>query len=86
MEMAEKERKEKEEQQKAIKKEVILNKKVQMRIHLERMEEARVASQASEGVNDETHVEGHAPDVEQQGTEEPEIRHGLTEVILSDYV
>lgn len=76
MEKAEKEKKEKEEQQKAIKEDVILNEKEQLRLQLERMEEGRVASEASEGIHDKTHVEGHAPEVEQQGTEEEEIRSG----------
>lgn len=73
MEKAENEKKDSKELQKAIEEEVILNEKEQLRLEqmrLERMEEARVASEASEDENDETHVEDHAPGVEQQGTEE----------------
>lgn len=81
MEKAEKDRKGREEHQKAIEDEVILNEKEQLRLELERMKEGRVASEASEGKNDETRG------VEQRGTEEEEIRHNdLTEVTFADYI
>ncbi|XP_070760128.1 urea transporter 2 isoform X1 [Enoplosus armatus] len=85
MEKAEKEKKERE-QQKAIEEEVILNEKEQLRLELERMEEGRVASEASQCTNDETRVKDHATGVQQQDTEE-EIRHNdLTEVTVAGNV
>lgn len=87
MEKVEKERKDREEQQKAIKEEVILNEKEQLRLELERMEEGKVMSEASEGKNDETHIKDRVPEVEQQGAEEEETRqNNLTEVTFDDLV
>lgn len=54
MEKAEKDRKEKEEQQRANEEQVIQNEKEQLRIELERLEEGRVVSDPSEGENDVT--------------------------------
>ncbi|XP_026177523.1 urea transporter 2 isoform X2 [Mastacembelus armatus] len=66
MEKAEKERKEVEEQKKIIKETMILNE--QEKRVLERMEEGREESERSEGNDDETHGEDHAPGVQQQHT------------------
>lgn len=81
---AEKERKEKEEQQKAIEEEVILNEKEQLRLELERMEEGRAASEASEAGNNETRAEDEAPGVEQQGTEEEIRQNEIIQVTIGE--
>ena len=85
MEKAEKEKKERDEQQRAIEEEVILSEKEQLRLELERMEEGKVTSEASEGKNDETQIKDHVLEMEQQGTEETR-QNNLTEVTVADYV
>ena len=59
MERAKKAEKESEEQQKAIKENIILNEKEQLRLEHERMEKGMAESEASEDENDETHVKDH---------------------------
>ncbi|KAK9522681.1 hypothetical protein VZT92_019130 [Zoarces viviparus] len=81
---AEKARIEREERN-TIKEEMILNEKLQLTLELERLEENRAASEASDEKNDKTHDEGYVPGVEQQGAED--IRHDdLTVVTVADHV
>uniref|UniRef100_UPI0037E788AD urea transporter 2 isoform X1 n=2 Tax=Semicossyphus pulcher TaxID=241346 RepID=UPI0037E788AD len=83
MEKAEKEKSEKEEQQRAIEEGVILNEKEQLKLDLERIEEGREASEASEGKYDETYYEEHESGLDQHFTEE-EITD--TDGTRADYV
>ncbi|XP_068559667.1 urea transporter 2 [Cebidichthys violaceus] len=83
MKKAEKERIEREKN--TNKEEMILNEKEQLRLELERLEENRAASEASDSKDDGTPVEGYAPGVEQKVAED--IRHvDLTEVTVADHV
>lgn len=85
MEKTKKEKEEREEQKNAIEEEIIQNEKEQLRLELERSEEQRAASEASEGRTEETRVEGFGPGEGPQGAED--LRHGdLTEVTVSEAV
>lgn len=74
MEKADKEMEEKENQQKAIQEEIILNEKQQMRLELERLEEGKLESRISEGEFEQTHVLTQDPEVNKQVTEEDKNR------------
>ncbi|XP_022074013.2 urea transporter 2 [Acanthochromis polyacanthus] len=86
-EKAETERKEKEEQQRAIEEEVMLNEKEQLRLELERMEEGKIESGASEDKNDKTQTNNLRLEVDEQvSDEEKNRRNDLTEVTVVDCV
>lgn len=59
-----------------------MNEKEKLRLDLERIEQGRVTSEASESKNDETHVKDHA----QLGTEGEIRSNDATGVTIADYV
>lgn len=82
----EKDRKQKEEQQKATKEAIILNEKEQLRLEHEKREEVKVVSEASYSKNDESHLKGHAYEDEKEDNEIEEGCNDLREVTVHDYV